>query len=272
MATTKINRLLTKGKSIFLAMDQGLEHGPKDFNIDTINSENIIDIAIKGKYNGIILQKGIAEKYFENYKQKIPLIIKLNGKTNILKGEPYSAQNCSVKRAISLGAAAVGYTIYLGSSHEAVMFKEFGAIEEEAHDYGIPVIAWMYPRGSSIQDELNTDILAYAARVGLELGADFIKMKYNNDFEGYKWIIKCAGRARVLVAGGEKTTPENFLKEAYDVIKAGAAGMAVGRNVWQSEDPIGVTNALKSIIFEEKTPEEAIKYLNNGNKRFDKQD
>lgn len=262
MARIKIDRLLTRGKTLLLAMDQGLEHGPKDFNIETINPEHVLDIAMKGKYNGMILQKGIAEKYFENYKQRIPLIIKLNGKTNLVKGEPYSAQNCSVKKAISLGAAAVGYTIYVGSAFEPKMFEEFGRLQEEAHEYGIPVIAWMYPRGAVVQDDLNTDLLAYAARIGLELGADFIKMKYNHDLEGYKWVIKCAGKARMLVAGGEKTTYENFLKEAYEVMQAGASGMAVGRNVWQSEKPLEITNALKLVIFEGKRPEQAIKYVN----------
>ncbi len=261
MARTKIERLFTRGKTLLLAMDQGLEHGPKDFNIDTINPEHVLDIAIKGSYNGMILQKGIAEKYFENYRQKIPLIIKLNGKTNLVKGESYSSQNCSVKRAISLGAAAVGYTIYVGSTFEAKMFEEFGRIEEEAHEYGIPVIAWMYPRGAAIQDDLNTDILAYAARIGLELGADFIKMKYNHDLEGYKWVVKCAGKAKLLVAGGEKTSYENFLKEAYEAMQAGASGMAVGRNVWQSEKPLEITNALKLVVFEGKKPEQAIKYI-----------
>ena len=106
---------------MILAYDQGLEHGPTDFNDKNIDPSYIIEIANKGKFNGLVLQKGIAEKY---YRGKVPLILKLNGKTNLLKGEPIAKQLCSVKEAIELGAKAVGYTIYVGSIHEPEMFKE----------------------------------------------------------------------------------------------------------------------------------------------------
>lgn len=257
----KTDRILTNGKALFLAMDQGLEHGPKDFNLKSINPDYVLDIAAKGKYDGMILQKGVAEKYYENYRKQVKLIVKLNGKTSIPQIAPYSSQNCSVSHAIALGASAVGYTIYLGSPLEPKIFAEFSKIQEEAHDYGVPVIAWIYPRGEFVKNDLDTDILAYAARAGLELGADFVKIKYNNDFYGYKWVVKCAGKTKVLVAGGEKTTPENLLREAHQVMRAGATGMAIGRNVWQSDNPLGITNALKQVIFGNKKPEEAVKAI-----------
>ncbi|MBI5392075.1 fructose-bisphosphate aldolase [Candidatus Woesearchaeota archaeon] len=257
----KIRDLLNENKALFLSMDQGLEHGPKDFNLTTIDPKYVLEIALKGQYSGMILQKGIAEKYYENYRHEIPLIIKVNGKTSLVQTDPYSPQLCSVKNAVKLGAKAVGYTIYLGSSYEAEMLREFSKIAEEAHDHGIPVIAWMYPRGSFIQNEADTDLLAYAARVGLELGADFIKMKYNGDKQGMKWVVKCAGKTRVLVAGGEKTAPEHLLQETYEVIQAGATGLAIGRNVWQSSEPLKITEALKAIVFNKKTPEQAVKLL-----------
>jgi class I fructose-bisphosphate aldolase len=98
-----LQKLLTKGKAIFLAYDQGLEHGPTDFNDKNVDPLYIIDIAKKGKFNAVIFQKGIAEKYNNEIKKtKIPLIVKLNGKTNLRKGEPISAQNCSVEEAINL--------------------------------------------------------------------------------------------------------------------------------------------------------------------------
>ena len=261
MKQIKINKLFTKGKTLFLAYDQGLEHGPSDFNLNNVDPNYIINIAIKGKYNGLILQKGIAEKYHENYTKKIPLIVKLNGKTNLPKVEPIAEQICSVEKAVDLGADAVGYTIYVGSENELEIFKEFGRIQEQAHDYGIPVIAWMYPRGKAIQNDLNTDLLAYAARVGLELGADILKMKYNGDKEGFKWIVKCAGKAKVSIAGGSKKDNKEFLTNLKDALNAGAVGMAVGRNVWQSNKPLGITKAIKKIIFENKKVEEALKFI-----------
>lgn len=254
----KLSTITTDGKSLLLAYDQGLEHGPTDFDDKNVDPDYIQEIAVKGKYNGLIFQKGVAEKY---YNCKIPLILKLNGKTNLVKGEPIAAQLCSVKEAIELGAKAVGYTIYVGSAHEATMFKDFQKIQEEAHKHGLPVIAWMYPRGQAIQDDKSKEILAYAARIGLELGADMVKIKYTGNIDSFKWVVKSAGKVKVLVAGGSKQSEEDMIKETFDIMQTGASGLAIGRNVWQHDQPLKMTAALKRIIFENKTVEEALKAL-----------
>ena len=262
MKQINVSKLFGKGKTLLLAYDQGLEHGPKsDFNLTNCNPEYIINIGIKGKYNGLIFQKGIAEHYHENYAKKIPLIVKLNGKTHLMQREPIAKQTCFVKKAVDLGADAVGYTIYVGSEYEPEIFREFGKIQEEAHDYGLPVIAWMYPRGKAVENELNTDLLAYSARIGLELGADILKIKYNGDKEGFKWIVKCAGKAKVCIAGGSKTNDKELLIHLKDALDAGVVGMAVGRNVWQHNKPLSITKAIKKIIFENKKVEEALKLI-----------
>lgn len=244
-----LNKIMTKGKFLFLAYDQGLEHGPTDFNDKNIDPDYILDIAVKGKFNAVILHKGIAEKY---YNGKVPLILKLNGKTKYLKGDPYSTKLCTVKEAIDLGAKAVGYTIYVGSKHESRMFKEFEEIQREAHANGLPVVAWMYPRGKTIKNEISKKNLAYAARVGLELGADIIKTKYTGKIDSFEWVVKSAGKAKIVVAGGSKKNTQGLLKEVCDFMQAGAKGMAIGRNVWQHEEPLKITKALKEIIFNKK--------------------
>ena len=259
MLTTHINKLLTDEKTLMLAYDQGLEHGPTDFNLDNIDPDYIIEIAEKGKYNALVLHHGIAEKYFHSLKTKIPLIIKLNGKTSIPKTEPFSTQLCSLKRAVNLGAHAVGYTIYVGSNREAEMFAQFSKIVEEAHDYSIPVIMWAYPRGQFVSDPLATHTLAYSARVALELGADFVKINYNHDPEGFKWVVKSAGRTKVIVAGGDKMPERDFLQKLKEVMEAGAIGMAVGRQVWQYEEPLIMTEAIKKVLFDGDTIDEAMK-------------
>lgn len=255
----KLQELLYHNKALFLALDHGLEHGPKDFNVKTIDPEYILELALSGKYNAVILQKGLAEKYYGNYRYKVPLILKLNGKTSLSHNlDPYSPQNCSVSKAVKLGATAVGYTIYYGSAYESEMIKEFSKIHEEAKDHNLPVIAWSYPRASGI-DEMSTDVISYGARASLELGADIIKLKYNNDLEGFKWVVKCAGKARVVLSGGPKTSNHEFLKEVSDIMNVGATGVAVGRNVWQSEKPFDMSMALNEIIFEKKSVDYAIK-------------
>jgi class I fructose-bisphosphate aldolase len=240
-----LGKITKKGKALYLAYDQGLEHGPVDFNDKNVDPNYIIDIAKKSKVSGVIYQKGIAEKYSS---KGVPLIVKLNGKTSLVKGEPLSRQLCTVKEAVKLKAKAVGYTIYIGSRHEDVMFREFEKIEKEAHKKNLPVILWAYPRGKGI-NELSGKNLAYAARVGLELGADIIKIRYNGDIGDLKWAVRSAGRTKVVVAGGKKKSPEGFLKEAKEVMKAGAIGLAVGRNIWQAKEPMKVVDKLNKIIW-----------------------
>lgn len=250
----------SKGKGILLAYDQGLEHGPtKDFNQRSVDPQFILDIAAKGKFTGVIFQKGVAEKYYD---RKIPLIIKVNGKTSLPKGEPLATQICSVKQAKALGAKGVGYTIYLGSAHENVMLQEFGRIQEEAHSLGLAAIAWVYPRGEAVPNDTTPEIIAYAARAGLEVGADAVKIKYTGDSESFRWAVKSAGAARVFMSGGPKApTDEIFLTQVKGVIDAGATGLAVGRNVWQHEHPLRMAAALRQIIMNGQSVENALKEL-----------
>jgi len=250
MKKIKLNKLMTRGRALYLAYDQGMEHGPSDFNDENVDPLYILNIAKRGKYNAVVFQKGIAEKYYyEIKKSKIPLILKLNGKTNLFKGEPLSRQLCTVQEALKLGAAAVGYTIYIGSEYESLMLKEFEKIEEEAHSKRIPVAVWIYPRGKSVANKDENELMVYAARVALEIGADIVKLNYTGDKKKLAWAVKSAGRTKVVVAGGVKKDEEIFLKQVKEITNAGAIGLAVGRNVWQNEKPLEITKKIKKIIF-----------------------
>jgi fructose-bisphosphate aldolase, class I len=249
MKQISLKKITRNGKALFLAYDQGLEHGPTDFNDKNVDPNYIIEIARKGKYTGIIFGKGIAEKYNKEIKKsKIPLIIKLNGKTNLIKGEPISKQLCTVKEAIKLGAKAVGYTIYFGSEHEAEMLSEFENIEREAHSKGLPVIVWAYPRGKGVEGKPSSELMAYAARGALEIGADIVKIVYNGNPSALEWAVRSAGKTKVVIAGGTKESEKEFLLEVKKIMESGATGLAVGRNVWQNKDPINISKKLKEVI------------------------
>ena len=246
----KLNKILKSGKALFLAYDQGLEHGPADFNDKNVDPNYIIKIAKKGKYTGIIFQKGIAEKYKKEIKKSsIPLIIKLNGKTNLLEGEPVSKQLCTLDEALKLGAKAVGYTVYIGSKYESEMLQEFENIEREAHRKNIPVIAWIYPRGKSVKTKSEVELMAYAARTGLEIGADIVKIQYNGNSKNLRWAVKSAGKTKIVIAGGIKKQEKALLKQVKDIINSGCIGLAIGRNIWQSKNPLELTKKIKKIIW-----------------------
>lgn len=247
-----LSSLTTNDKMIFLACDQGMEHGPEDFNETNIDPNFIFQTAITAGLNAVIVGKGVAEKYYPEYRQQIPLIIKLNGHSRFNKPNGWGPLICEVEEAIALGATAVGYTIHLGSIIEAEMFQTFGRVVREAHALGVPAIAWVYPRGPEIPDPMAPDMVAYAARVAMELGADIAKVYNPKNVGALRWAQKAAGKTRVVISGGDHVPQAEYEEEARDIMRAGLSGVAVGRNVWQSEDPLAVCNGLKEIIYNGK--------------------
>jgi class I fructose-bisphosphate aldolase len=105
-------------------------------------------------------------------------------------------------------------------------------------------------------------MVAYAARIGLELGADAVKIKYTGDPNTFRWAVKSAGKAKVLMSGGPKApTEEDFLKQVKGVIDAGGVGVAVGRNVWQHEEPLKMATALRALVVEGRDLEEVLRLM-----------
>ena len=269
-------KIMPGGRAMILAYDQGFEHGPRDFlqNPQSANFEYILDIAVKGRFTGIVLHAGLAEKYEGDIQSSnIPLILKLNGTSELnTEEDPYSPQLYSVEDALELGATAVGYTVYSGSKYEDEMQKEFSKIIREAHRKGVPAIGWMYPRGRSLFDSKSVSktlkialeeqketnlaidqtpsIVAYGARIGLELGADMVKVKYTGSPESFRWVVQSASPTKVVMSGGPRTsTDEEFLSMVQGVLTAGGTGVAVGRNVWQRKDPLAISDRIRQIIF-----------------------
>lgn len=244
----KLDQLFPDGKGMFLAYDQGLEHGPSDFQGENADPAFILKLAEEGKFDAVVFHRGIAEEYYADSGSSVPLILKLNGKTNLHDEEPKSLAIASIDDAIELGATAVGYTVYVGSEHEAEMLAEFGKLAHQAHDVGLPMFGWMYPRGASIKDPHDPETIAYAARTGLEIGADVVKIYYPGNDEKVSEIVKLDGKTKVVIAGGVKADPDQFVAQVESIVGAGAAGVAVGRNIWQADEPALVAAALKEAI------------------------
>ena len=252
-----MEKFFRNGKGLLLAYDQGFEHGPSDFNAKNVDPKYILDIAKEsGVFTGVIFQKGIAEKYYSENSGLPPLIVKLNGKTGLHAGEePFAPLLCTVDEALGLGASAVGYTVYVGSEREAEMTETFGKIVRECNQKKIPTIGWFYLRGKQIANPHDPEKLAYAARLALELGADGVKLQFAisgneaNDLKNLKWIVQNAGKCKVFISGGSKIPDDQLLQLAKVVKAAGAAGMAVGRNIWQRDNPIEFAKQIADILY-----------------------
>jgi len=255
--------LARDGHVLILAYDHGLEHGPTDFADlpSTADPAGVFDLATHDAVTALAVQKGVAEAYYPSYADEITLLAKLNGTSNLWVGEPNSAVNWTVDAAADLGASAVGFTLYGGSNHEVEMAEEFRAIQEDARAHDLPVVMWSYPRGEGVEDDTTPEVIAYAARLALELGADVAKVKYPGSREAMEWAVQSAGPVHVVMSGGSKTDDRSFLESVEAVMAAGGAGLAVGRNVWQRENAAEMLDALGRIVHDGASVDEALAAL-----------
>jgi len=248
---------LRNGTAMFLPYDQGLEHGPRDFFANSVAGDPryVFELAIECEFNGIAMQIGLAEKYYAQFAGAIPLIVKLNGKTDIpADGDPLSPLNATVQDAVRLGAEAVGYTLYVGSPRQADDFAQLRQVRQDAARFGMPLIIWAYPRGSAMAAKGGLDSLYavdYAARAAQELGADVVKVNFpqpgrtenvKSEYvrqwstqEAMRQVVTSAGRSLVLISGGSMTGDDVMLDKARLSMDAGATGVIFGRNVWQRD-------------------------------------
>src|SRR4029453_8627953 len=142
-----------KGTLAVLPLDKGLEHGPADFfpNPAAVDTDFQFRLAVEGDYSAIALGISLADKYMRGYAGRIPLILKLNGKTNIADdGDAVSSLSASVEDAVRLGADAVGFTLYVGSPREDAGIRDFQKVRQDCERLGMPVVMWAYPRGRGI--------------------------------------------------------------------------------------------------------------------------
>jgi len=263
------------GTLLMLPIDQGLEHGPRDFfaNPDSADPAFQYNLALEGGYSGIALQYGLAQKYGKTYAGRVPLVVKLNGKTEIPSdAESFSACLASVEDAVALGADAVGYTLYVGSPAQDRDFAQWATVRRDAERLGIPTIIWAYPRGEAVEAKGGKEsvwAIDYAARVATEVGADVVKINFPTHSptpaspkpydttaftpeEGIDRVVKSVGKTLVLISGGEKEPDDALLLKARQSFAAGATGLIFGRNTWQRPyaDALTLMRNLRQIALE----------------------
>jgi predicted phospho-2-dehydro-3-deoxyheptonate aldolase len=198
-----------------------------------------------GDVDAVVINRGIA-KIVDI--RDAGLIIHLSGITARCPEPNNKVQICSVTDAIRLGADAVSVHVNMGAKQEAQMIETMGKIACECDDFGMPLLAMMYPRGPNIKDPHAADVVAHAARLGAELGADIIKTNYTGNVDSFKEVVDSCP-VPVIIAGGQvMETSNDILQVANDAIAAGGAGLSIGRNVFQHQYPTKIIKALSAIV------------------------
>ncbi len=263
------------GRMLILPIDQGLEHGPADFfsNPEALDPNFQFRLAETAGLSGIALHIGLVDKYAFPYAGRVPIVLKINGKTRIPKSDsPFSPLTASVRDAIRVGADAIGYTLYVGSPNQHLDIEQFRRVRSEADRFGIPVFLWSYPRGTAVDMQGGPDspfAVEYAARVACEIGADAVKLNIPKDSPDtrskqpppydsleldlasmVRRVVRSAGRTKVLFSGGEMIDDKVLLDRVRTCMEQGAAGFIIGRNIWQREwkDALRIANEIKRIV------------------------
>jgi len=258
----RLDRIIDKktGKTVIIAFDHGFEHGPADFPEKVLDPRVIVKAAAEGRANGIMMHKGVARYTSNEWAGKIPLILKVTGRTRLMPEElAIQAHVASVEDAVSLGADGVAITIYIGSNSEPKMLEDFGQVETKCRQLGMPILALMYPRGPSIKDRFDVKYVEYAARLGAELGVDLVKTYYTGSTETFRRVVKACPVPVVAAGGPRKETAKEALEMVKEVMDTGAIGVTIGRNVWAHPDPVGMTRAIRKIVMQNASVREALK-------------
>jgi class I fructose-bisphosphate aldolase len=276
------------GRLMLFACDQKIEHLNDDFYGERIAEDDaspihLFEIGSKGCIGILAGQRGLIAQYAADYPE-INYLVKMNSKTHLVKTsqeDPYSPQLHSLDNVLDLvdngvNVVGVGYTIYLGSEHEAQMMIEAAQLIADAHSVGLLVVLWIYPRGKAVADEKDPHLIAGAAGAACCIGADFVKVNPPKGTEAGSSAVllteatRAAGRTGLVCAGGSTVDAEIFLNQLWEQIHiGGAVGNATGRNLHQRplDEAVRLTKAISAITLGDMGLVDAVAVF-NGEKDF----
>lgn len=231
--------------AIIVPMDHGVSQGPVAGLEDM---RQAFGEAASGGADAVVAHKGLIRQGLQHFSRGLGLIMHLSGSTCLSPDPLAKTLVATVAEAVRLGADAVSVHVNLGNAHEREMLGQLGRVVAEAEEWGLPVLAMVYARGPRITNEYDPALVAHAARIGSELGADIVKVPYTGSPASFARVVAgCA--APVVIAGGPKTGSDRAVLEmAHGARQAGAAGLSIGRNVFQHASPSAMLAAMGLIV------------------------
>jgi DhnA family fructose-bisphosphate aldolase class Ia len=252
MFARRLNRIFREDKrTLIVALDHGLTEGPLK-GIE--NPSEILSRIIAGGADAILTSYGIATRFADEI-SSIGLILRLDvGGTKLGRMGP-GVQFFQVEDALRVGADAVAVSAFPGTPEERTTLQTMASVISKAHTWGLPVMAEMQPGGFDAGPEFfTTDNIALSARVAAELGADWLKVPYADDFQR---IVRSCYVPAVMLGGTRVNDQRALFESVWNAVQAGAAGIAIGRNIFQADDPTAIVRALAGIVHEGASIEEA---------------
>jgi len=254
--TKRLRRIFRNDrKTVIVPMDHGVTLGPVE---GLENMSHTIGDLLKANVDAFVVHKGIARTVNTG---EAGLIVHISASTKHSPDSNRKVRVCSVLEALRLGADAVSVHINIGAPYEAEMLTKLGDVVDECHVYGLPLLAMMYPRGPSIQNEHDRDVVGHVARLGAELGADIVKTNYTGDPESFRKVVSSCPVPLIIAGGPKAKTDHDVLQMVYDANAAGCAGVSIGRNVFQHKVPRNMARALVAVVHDNATVDEAFRLV-----------
>lgn len=242
-------------KAIIVPMDHGVSCGPLPGLEDMALA---VSQVAEGGADAVLGHKGLVRCGHRKSGRDVGLVLHLSSSTDLSPSPNRKSITASVEDALRFGADGVSIHVNLGDPDEAEMLESFGRVAHDAESWGMPLLAMVYGRGPKITNSFDPQVVAHCARLGMELGADVVKVPYTGDVDSFYNVVSgCC--LPVLIAGGPKTSStRDFLQMVHGAMQAGAAGLSVGRNVFQHENPRKLCAVLAKIVHENMGIDEAI--------------
>jgi len=246
------------GRTIIVPLDHGVTVGPIHGITDL---KSIVNDVAEGGANAVLMHKGLVRCGHREHGRDVGLIIHLSASTCHSPFPNTKTLVGSVEDGIKLGADAVSVHVNLGDENERDMLRDLGQVSSVANSWGMPVLAMVYARGPKVADSFDPQVVAHCARAGEELGADVIKVNYTGSVDSFQKVVESCC-VPVVIAGGPKLDDrEDLLRMASEAVQAGAAGLSIGRNIFQDHQPHHLVQALHQVVHEEASVEETMALL-----------
>ena len=256
----RLERIMDRdsGKAVIVPMDHGVTIGPVAGLIDMRQTINAV---AAGGANAIVIHKGLVGSGHRRRGRDVGLIVHLSASTSLSPFPNAKTLVCSVEEAIKLGADAVSIHLNIGDGTEREMLADFGQVARDARDWGMPLLAMIYPRGEKIKDEYEPRVIKHAARLGAEIGADIVKVSYTGALDTFREVVSGCPVPVVIAGGPKMNSDREILEMVKGSVEAGGAGVSIGRNVFQHRNPTRMVGAISLLVHESSTVEEALAFL-----------
>jgi fructose-bisphosphate aldolase/2-amino-3,7-dideoxy-D-threo-hept-6-ulosonate synthase len=256
----RLERIMDRNtkKTVIVPMDHGVTNGPIPGLIDL---ERAVNLVADGGANAVIGHVGLALHGHRKGGRDVGLVLHLSASTSIGPDPNEKVLVNTVTNALKMGADGVSMHVNIGADSEARMLADLGKVAVECMEWGMPLLAMMYPRGKKISDEKALEHVKLAARVAAELGADIVKTVYTGDPDSFREVTRGCP-VPVVVAGGSKTDDLATLELIEGAMLGGAAGISIGRNAFQHRAPDKFVKAAALIVHEGRSAREALEILN----------